>query len=204
MPSSPVPTCSSPSRTSATRLAKVGVQFTDAQKEQIKALVESGDKMGAQKIILHELATEFQGAAKASAKPWDGVMVVLRKVEDAIGSFLLPKVQALSNWVTGTGIPALQDLKKEWDHNKESIKKLAGIIASQFVPQGDAAKGTIDNLKTSFTSIEDALDHLILGVANIILWWLKLEEKTLHLQFVVENFGIGIGLVTNALDLLSG
>jgi hypothetical protein len=185
-------------------LSRVGVTFTQGQKDQIKALVKAGDTMGAQKIILHELSDEFSGAAKASAKPWDGVLVALRKVEDAIGAFLLPKVQALSNWVTGTGLPALRDLKKEWDHNKESIKKLADIIASQFVPQGDSAKTTVDNLKNSFTSIEDVLDHVILGVANIILWWLKLEEKTLHLQFVVENFGIGVGLVTNALDKLSG
>src|SRR6266496_1164879 len=120
-------------------LAKVGVQFTDAQKEQIKALVESGDKMGAQKIILHELATEFQGAAKASAKPWDGVVVVLRKVEDAIGSFLLPKVQALSNWVLNTGLPALARLKTEWDHNHGAIKTVADILKNQFTPAGGGA-----------------------------------------------------------------
>src|SRR6266536_1998159 len=185
-------------------LTRVGVKFTQGQKNQIKALVKAGDTMGAQKIVLGELKTEFEGAAKASAKPWDGVFVALRKVEDAIGSFVLPKVKALSDWVVNTGLPALERLKKEWDHNRESIKKLAGIIADQFIPQGDSAKKTVDNLKNSFTSIEDALDHLILGVAKVILWWLRLEEKTLHLQFVVENFGIGVGLVANALDRLSG
>lgn len=40
-------------------LRKVGVAFTEAQKEQIKTLQESGDLMGAQKIILNELGNEF-------------------------------------------------------------------------------------------------------------------------------------------------
>src|SRR6266536_1227743 len=107
-------------------LTRVGVKFTQGQKDQIKALVKAGDTMGAQKIVLGELKTEFEGAAKASAKPWDGVFVALRKVEDAIGSFVLPKVKALSDWVVNTGLPALERLKKEWDHNRESIKKPAG------------------------------------------------------------------------------
>ncbi len=36
-------------------LSRVGVAFTDEQKEQIKVLQESGDIMGAQGIILKEL-----------------------------------------------------------------------------------------------------------------------------------------------------
>ena len=39
-----------------TALRRVGVQFTDAQEDQIKALVKSGKTMDAQKIILRELA----------------------------------------------------------------------------------------------------------------------------------------------------
>ena len=46
-----------------TALTRVGVSFTDAQKEQIKALQESGNIMGAQKIILAELQKEFGGSS---------------------------------------------------------------------------------------------------------------------------------------------
>jgi phage-related minor tail protein len=42
-------------------LGRAGVQFTKEQKEQIKTLVESGDTMGAQKMILKELETQFGG-----------------------------------------------------------------------------------------------------------------------------------------------
>tara|TARA_B100000519_G_scaffold129294_1_gene111645 strand:+ start:9243 stop:11456 length:2214 start_codon:yes stop_codon:yes gene_type:complete len=51
-------------------LSRSGVSFTEAQKQQIKALQESGDLLGAQKIILSELQSEFGGAAAAMADPW--------------------------------------------------------------------------------------------------------------------------------------
>ena len=47
--------------------AKVGVTFTEEQKTQIKALAKSGDALGAQKIILQELNSEFGGSAEAQA-----------------------------------------------------------------------------------------------------------------------------------------
>lgn len=48
-----------------TALSKAGVQFTAGQKDSIKAMVESGDVMGAQKMILKELETQVGGSAEA-------------------------------------------------------------------------------------------------------------------------------------------
>ena len=50
-----------------TALTRVGVSFTEQQKEQIRTLTESGDAMGAQNIILGELERQFGGAAEAMA-----------------------------------------------------------------------------------------------------------------------------------------
>jgi len=55
-----------------TALRRVGVSFTEEQRKQIKAMVEAGDIMGAQKIILHELQVEFGGAAKAAGESLPG------------------------------------------------------------------------------------------------------------------------------------
>jgi hypothetical protein len=54
-----------------TALQRVGVSFTSSQKEQIKALVQSGDTLKAQKIILKEVQSEFGGAAAATATSVD-------------------------------------------------------------------------------------------------------------------------------------
>ncbi len=53
-------------------LARAGIQFTDAQKEQIKAMVAVGDTAGAQAIMLGELERQFGGAAKAMREATPG------------------------------------------------------------------------------------------------------------------------------------
>lgn len=53
-------------------LADVGVSFTKQQKEQVAALQASGDLLGAQKVILAELAVEFGGSARAARENFAG------------------------------------------------------------------------------------------------------------------------------------
>lgn len=48
-------------------LRRVGVTFTDSQKELIKSLVDTGDVAGAQEVVLKELRNEIGGAAQAEA-----------------------------------------------------------------------------------------------------------------------------------------
>lgn len=50
-----------------TAMRRVGIQFTEQQKEQIKAMVAAGDAAGAQGIMLTELERQFGGAAAAYA-----------------------------------------------------------------------------------------------------------------------------------------
>jgi len=75
-------------------LQRVGVSFTDTQKDQIKAMVEAGDTMGAQKLILAELSKEFGGSAQAAAETYDGRMAQLHNsigdLKETIGSAFIP------------------------------------------------------------------------------------------------------------------
>jgi hypothetical protein len=50
-------------------LSRVGVTFTETQKDMIKTMVEAGNVAGAQTLILDELGKEFGGSAKALADP---------------------------------------------------------------------------------------------------------------------------------------
>ena len=64
-----------------TALARSGTQFTAQQKEQIKALVDSGDQLGAQNLILKEIEAQYGGAAKAAGSSgFAGVMDTLGEV----------------------------------------------------------------------------------------------------------------------------
>lgn len=95
-----------------TALSRVGVSFDDGQKKQIKTMQESGNIMGAQKIILAELAKEFGGSAEAAGKTFAGQLVILKNavgnVTETLGAALLPKLTEFMNWVT-PHLPAIAD-----------------------------------------------------------------------------------------------
>jgi hypothetical protein len=81
-----------------TALQRVGVSFTKSQKDQIKALVDTGRTMDAQKIILAELTKEFGGAAAAAASPADKARVAWGNFQEMVGTKLLPVLAKLLNF----------------------------------------------------------------------------------------------------------
>jgi phage-related protein len=95
-----------------TALSRVGVSFTDAQKDQIKALQESGDMMGAQKVILAELNTEFGNAAVAAGQTFSGKLERVKnqfgEIKESIGGALLPVLSNMAEWFIGK-MPAIQE-----------------------------------------------------------------------------------------------
>jgi len=86
-----------------TALRKVGVQLSDQQVAQIKTMMAAGDVMGAQKVILGELSTEFGGAAKAAGSGFTGSLARARDVLDdfgrSVGQKILPYVSAFVAWL---------------------------------------------------------------------------------------------------------
>ena len=91
-------------------LSRVGVTFTKQQKDQIKTLVESGNRLAAQKIILKELNSEFGGSAAAQATAAGRMQVAWHQLQDTIGSILLPVVDRFENTLGRRLIPDLNVL----------------------------------------------------------------------------------------------
>jgi hypothetical protein len=132
-----------------TALTRVGVNFTDGQREQITAMVEAGDTMGAQKLILAELTKEFGGSAKAAGDTFAGAQAkAQQKIEDlqeVIGGLLLPVIAEMTG--------AFADL----------LTELAPVI--EFVGRGlvvafEAAKNEVEDIIGPITSLIDLLPNL--------------------------------------------
>lgn len=81
-------------------LTRVGVSFTQQQKDQIKTLQESGDILGAQKIILGEVAKQTKGAAESQASSADKAKVAFGNLQESIGTLLLPVVNKMLDGFT--------------------------------------------------------------------------------------------------------
>lgn len=120
-----------------TALTRVGVVFTASQKEQIKALVASGDVMGAQKIILAEMNTEFGGAAKAAGDTFAGAVARAKdKVEDFtrdlitnLQPILLSIGKTIGDLISKYVSPFLKVIKD----NKEALLLFVGVLASAYI-----------------------------------------------------------------------
>lgn len=89
-------------------LSRVGVTFSDGQKTLIDRLVETGDKAGAQKVILHELRSEFGGAAEAQATAGDKMKVAWDNLKETAGNAILPIVDRILPKLTD-GINGIAD-----------------------------------------------------------------------------------------------
>lgn len=86
-------------------LRRVGVQFTAEQENMIKALLKTGDIMGAQRIILKELSTEFGGSARAQAETFGGSLQqmtnTINDMKVKIGEALIPVIQVFVKILKG-------------------------------------------------------------------------------------------------------
>jgi hypothetical protein len=65
-----------------TALSRAGVQFSEAQKDTIKQLVETGRTADAQRVILRELETQMGGSARAARDTLGGALAALRNSFD--------------------------------------------------------------------------------------------------------------------------
>jgi hypothetical protein len=79
-----------------TALRRSGVSFTEEQREQVKLLQQQGDLLGAQRIILDELQTEFGGAAQAMADPLIQAENLIGDIKEVLGFALLPAVNEIA------------------------------------------------------------------------------------------------------------
>lgn len=83
------------------RLRRVGISFTEDQKNQIETLMEANDVLGAQRVILDELAREIGGVARKEVGGLTGslrqMINALSDVARTIGSALAPSIQNTAN-----------------------------------------------------------------------------------------------------------
>lgn len=85
-------------------LQRIGVTFSDTEKEQIKQFMAVNDVAGAQGVIIGELNSEFGGAAVAAGQTFSGQLDILQHsltdVAVSIGDQILPFLQQMVGGIT--------------------------------------------------------------------------------------------------------
>ena len=90
-----------------TALGRAGVTFTEQEKEKIKTLVESGNLLGAQNMVLKAIEGQVGGTAAAGASSFEKMKLSLLQIADAIGMAVLPLINQLSDFISNTLVPTV-------------------------------------------------------------------------------------------------
>ena len=103
-----------------TALARSGVTFTDVEKAKIKALVESGNILEAQNVLLIAIENQVGGTAEATATASEKMKIAFGEAQEALGKALLPAFERLA--------PVVEKLFKFIEDNSDIFITLALVI----------------------------------------------------------------------------
>lgn len=136
-------------------LSRVGIQFSDVQKDLIKDFQESGDLASAQGVILEELESQFGGVARAAALTAEGIE---KQLNNSYGDLLETIGEVISKGLS----PYRQGLIVEVETINKNIK--AHILRKKAL-EGNAT--LIEELTLKQLEQEKAEKALAQAVANI-------------------------------------
>lgn len=191
-----------------TALHRIGVTFSQTQKDQIQAFMDTNQLAKAQGVILAELTKEFGGSAVAAGKTFSGQLEILKNqlndVEEKVGSvivkaltpFAVKAIKAVESldWdrIMKTTINAIKDFWKELDNAWQKIDKVYQAVDKYLEPKINALMKT---LQQSFPTFRKFIDEYINPLAEIIgvtvgkslVWAIGLVIDTLNVLIKIAT-----------------
>lgn len=162
-------------------LSRVGVTFTDSQRQAIEAMVAFGDTAGAQRIILEELNAEFGGSAEAFGETTQGRLNRVKNEFENMAATILEDLLPVLEDLTGAidrisaGYDQLTPKQQNWVAALIGIAFVAGPVAT-----------VLGGVATALGFIGKAIGFL-LGPVGLVLIAIGLLAGALYL--LVKNWG---------------
>jgi hypothetical protein len=168
-----------------TRFRRMGIQFTEAQEEQIKTLMESGDAAGAFALVMDRLGEATGGAAAAAAGTVAGQFEILKgrlgEAAETIGAAFLPVLHELFDNVLAPAIPVIEAVAAQFAERIPAALEQARTVFEAL--QGQAA-GAV----TALQPVIDAARN----VAQTFIESMPMVQASVQqmVDFVLEQIGI--------------
>lgn len=170
-----------------TALSRVGVSFTEQQKQVIAALVQTGDVASAQKKIIEELAKEFGGSAAAEAATFTGQLQQLKNeigdVMEQVGQAFIPILKQLGEEIKSLVAGMARWISAEPEMTESIVKWAAGISVLSV---------GIKTLTPLFTVLRTGIGWVISGVLALAA---ALELPVIAVAAMVAGLVAGVYLV---------
>ena len=165
-----------------TALRRAGVTFTEAEKEKIKAMVQSGNILEAQNLILSAIETQVGGTAAATAKASDVMKLAFDNVNEAIGAALLPTFQEFADEIVKL-TPTLEQTLAPAAGEIATIFKNEVLPAVQDFTKWLASPEGVQTIREFAQAIIDSIKNLI----DFIGWVVKNREA---LGILITTIGV--------------
>lgn len=190
-------------------LSRVGVTFTEEQKEMIAAMMEAGDVAGAQTLILNELATEFGGSAEAAGQTFAGQLSIAKDVisdtAEAVGLGLLPGLTSLLQDVFIPLAPVIQEVAGQ-------IGTMLGALL-EGGPSSEAFQTALTNLfgedmagkiTAVLTKIVELKDIIVGFIQSTVIPFVQEHSEAFKGAFIAIGAVLAGGAVLGAIIAIGG
>jgi phage-related protein len=196
-----------------TALTRVGVQFSAEQQKSIAGFVKHNNIIGAQKIILAELTSQFAGSAKAQATSSAAMGVAFENLAEIVGQALAPAITALLNALTVTAEflqanvgPALQKTAEWFQKVWVVIGPLVTRVGSElFEALQQVWSALQQRVFPALQKVWQAVQTLWEAVGPLIKIWLVIQAVWIKialevLPVVVAAIGFVIDVIAALID----
>ena len=128
-------------------LRRNGITFTDAEREKIKVLAESGRMLEAQNLILSAIEKQVGGTAAATVTSTQKMSIIFGELSEQIGMALLPAAESASKVLQAELVPVIQDLGNylQSPAGSQAVTNFANGIAALTQNLIDSAKWIAEN-----------------------------------------------------------
>ena len=139
-------------------LNRQGFAFTETQKSMLKTMVAVGDKAGAQKIILEELATTYGGTAKAAQTSFAKLEHSMDTLKETVGNMVAPVLADLADDAVA--------LLEKFDSLDAGTQRVI-VTATALATAAPVVITAIGGVKTALVALGAAAPHLVAIGAGI-------------------------------------
>lgn len=195
-------------------LTRVGIQFTDQQKDQIRVMAEAGNIAAAQGIILEELERQFGGSAAAAQEAGGQTEIYkdrMAELSDELGEKMLPitekltelKLKLVDAFVTKV-IPVLAELyEKHWPGIQQAMADVAKVVRDDFWPAFEAGFETIAPAVEEFVNfLLTNREALVATIVAVTVALFVMGGPVLQLTILIAGLIAAIGALKKAYEEL--
>lgn len=141
----------------AGKLRKAGIQLSAQQTKLIESFTKTGDKAGAQGVIIDALGEKFKGSGAENAKTYTGQITIMREAFAGFASEqvakVIPAIMGAAKWLKtafsegGKLHPIVTGLKAAWDGLKTGVSGAVAEFQKAVGNDGDGLKGMADAIE---------------------------------------------------------